>query len=60
VLEIKALNGAQVPHPAPTPEWGLHLLDGNIATGNLLAEWTRGDHRACTFIAAVTRWRRVG
>ena len=38
VLEIKALDGAQVPHPAPTPEWGLHLLDGNIATGNLLAD----------------------
>jgi hypothetical protein len=38
VLEIKALDGAQVPHPAPTPEWGLHLLDGNVATGNLLAD----------------------
>jgi hypothetical protein len=38
VLEISALDGAQVPHPAPTPEWGLHLLDGNIATGNLLAD----------------------
>jgi hypothetical protein len=38
VLEIKALHGAQVPHAAPTPEWGLHLLDGNIATGNLLAD----------------------
>ncbi|HEV7177757.1 MAG TPA: hypothetical protein VGN29_19850 [Solirubrobacteraceae bacterium] len=38
VLEISALDGAQVPQPAPTPEWGLHLLDGNIATGNLLAD----------------------
>ena len=37
-LEIKALDGAQVPKAAPTPEWGLHLLDGNIATGNLLAD----------------------
>jgi hypothetical protein len=38
VLEIKTLHGAQFPHAAPTPEWGLHLLDGNIATGNLLAD----------------------
>jgi hypothetical protein len=38
VLEISALDGAQVPHPAPTPEWGLHLLDANVALGNLLAD----------------------
>jgi len=38
VLEISALDGAQVPTPAPDATWGLHLLDGNIATGNLLAD----------------------
>ena len=37
VLEITALNGAQTPTPAPTPEWGLHLLDANIALGNLVS-----------------------
>ena len=38
VLEIKPLGGAQTPHPAPTPEWGLHLLDANIALGNLVGD----------------------
>ena len=37
VLEITARNGAQTPTPAPTPEWGLHLLDANIALGNLVS-----------------------
>jgi hypothetical protein len=37
VLEIKALHGAQVPHPSPTPQWGLHLVDANVELGNLLA-----------------------
>jgi hypothetical protein len=37
VLEITARHGAQTPTPAPTPEWGLHLLDANLSQGNLLA-----------------------
>ena len=37
VLEIAARNGAQTPTPAPTPEWGLHLLDANLSLGNLIA-----------------------
>jgi hypothetical protein len=36
VLEIAPLGGAQTPTPSPTPGWGLHLLDANIALGNLL------------------------
>ena len=36
VLEVTARNGAQTPTPAPTPDWGLHLLDANIALGNLI------------------------
>jgi Protein of unknown function (DUF3089) len=36
VLQIRPLDGAQTPHPAPTPEWGLHLLDGQVALGNLV------------------------
>jgi hypothetical protein len=36
VLEVTARNGAPTPTPAPTPEWGLHLLDANIALGNLI------------------------
>jgi hypothetical protein len=38
VLEIAPLGGAQTPVPAPTPQWGLHLLDANIALGNLVAD----------------------
>jgi hypothetical protein len=37
VLEITARNGAQTPTPAPTPEWGLHLLDASLSQGNLLS-----------------------
>ena len=36
VLEIAPRNGAQTPHPSPTPNWGLHLVDSNVALGNLL------------------------
>ena len=37
VLEISAVVGAKTPTPSPTPEWGLHLLDANIALGNLIS-----------------------
>jgi hypothetical protein len=37
VLEITARNGAQTPTPAPSPDWGLHLLDAQIALGNLIS-----------------------
>lgn len=37
VLQIKAVRGAQTPKPSPTAEWGLHLLDANIALGNLIS-----------------------
>jgi hypothetical protein len=36
VLMIAARYGAQTPTPAPTPEWGLHLLDANLSLGNLI------------------------
>jgi len=36
VLEVTALDGAQTATPSPDPTWGLHLLDANIALGNLL------------------------
>jgi hypothetical protein len=37
VLEVTARDGAQTPSPAPTPAWGLHLLDANLSQGNLIA-----------------------
>jgi Protein of unknown function (DUF3089) len=36
VLMIKPRHGATAPTPSPTPGWGLHLLDANIALGNLI------------------------
>ena len=35
VLEITPREGAPVIHPSPDASWGLHLVDGNIALGNL-------------------------
>ncbi len=37
VLMITALHGAQVAHPSPDATWGLHLIDANIALGNLIS-----------------------
>jgi Protein of unknown function (DUF3089) len=36
VLQISALGGAAVLNPVPDPTWGLHLVDANIALGNLV------------------------
>jgi hypothetical protein len=36
VLQITPLRGAKAPTPSPTPQWGLHLLDANVALGNLI------------------------
>jgi hypothetical protein len=37
VLEVTARHGAQTPTPAPSPVWGLHLLDANLSLGNLIS-----------------------
>jgi Protein of unknown function (DUF3089) len=37
VLEITPVGGAQTIHPSPDSTWGLHLVDANIALGNLTA-----------------------
>ena len=36
VLMLRARHGAPLPTPSPTPQWGLHLLDANIALGDLV------------------------
>ena len=36
VLDISPLNGAPVLNNTPDPNWGLHLVDANIALGNLV------------------------
>ena len=36
VLRITSKEGTPVPDPSPTPGWGLHLLDANVAMGDLL------------------------
>ena len=36
VLKLDPLAGAQTPVPAPTVDWGLHLLDLNIEQGDLV------------------------
>ena len=41
VLQIRALRGAQLPSPSPDPSWGLHLLDAQIALGNLVTDVRR-------------------
>ena len=37
VLEISPRRGAKRPNPSPTPAWGLHVMDANVALGNLIA-----------------------
>jgi hypothetical protein len=37
VLQISPLGAAQTPKPSPAATWGLHLIDANIALGNLIA-----------------------
>ncbi len=49
VLEITPLGGARRPTPSPTPAWGLHLLDANIALGNLVLIVSR---EAVAFVAS--------
>ena len=36
VLQVTALDGAQTPTPSPNATWGLHLIDANVALGDLL------------------------
>jgi hypothetical protein len=36
VLQIAGLPGAPTLHPVPDATWGLHLVDANIALGNLV------------------------
>jgi hypothetical protein len=36
VLRIASTPGTPVPKASPTPEWGLHLVDVNIAQGDLV------------------------
>ncbi len=35
-LQVASRGGAPEPRPVPDASWGLHLLDGNIALGNLV------------------------
>jgi hypothetical protein len=37
VLEITPEDGAPLLHASPNATWGLHLVDGNIALGNLIS-----------------------
>ncbi len=36
VLMLASAPGTPVPKPSPTPQWGLHLVDANIALGDLV------------------------
>lgn len=44
-LEIEPVAGAKTLTPSPTPGWGLHLLDVNVALGNLVAIVERQGNR---------------
>jgi len=37
VLQITPVGGAPLLHPVPDATWGLHLVDANIALGNLVS-----------------------
>jgi Protein of unknown function (DUF3089) len=44
VLRIASAPGTPVPKASPTPEWGLHLIDANIAQGDLVKVLRRQIH----------------
>ena len=35
-LMLSPIDGAKTLNPSPTAGWGLHLLDANVALGNLV------------------------
>jgi hypothetical protein len=37
VLRVSSANGTPVLNPSPDPTWGLHLLDANVAQGDLVS-----------------------
>jgi hypothetical protein len=37
VLAVTPRRGAPVIHPSPVASWGLHLVDVNLALGNLIS-----------------------
>jgi hypothetical protein len=37
VLLVRSTNGTPTLNPSPDPTWGLHLLDANVAQGDLVA-----------------------
>jgi hypothetical protein len=41
VLQISPVDGAPTLHPVPDQTWGLHLVDANIALGNLTDDVAR-------------------
>ena len=41
VLQISSVGGAPTLHPVPDQTWGLHLVDANIALGNLTDDVAR-------------------
>jgi hypothetical protein len=41
VLQISPLGGAPVLNPVPDATWGLHLVDANIALGNVVGVATK-------------------
>jgi Protein of unknown function (DUF3089) len=52
VLQIAPIDGAPTLHPVPDATWGLHLVDANIALGNLTNDtaveakaWLRANNK---------------
>ncbi len=69
VLMLEPVGPSRRLNPSPDPSWGLHLADGNIALGDLVAlverqvaalrrttrgKWSTRRKRCCTKRAAVT------
>ena len=60
VLMIEPIKGARRLNPAPDDSWGLHLADGNIALGDLVATVERQSaaYRAVKVRATIARGAR--
>jgi hypothetical protein len=52
---VRSTNGTPTLNPSPDPTWGLHLLDANVAQGDLVSLVASEAARSARVAAATMR-----